>query len=134
MAAFSSYPWPGNIRELQNLVERAVILAQDGVLPNPLPKPAVSTGPAAPIQTTSRGLEPSAPMTLRDSERALIIQTLQATGWRIGGQRGAAAQLGLNRTTLICRMKKLGIERPMPRTPSFGGFITPERPGSPTGQ
>jgi len=128
MAAFSSYPWPGNIRELQNLVERAVILAQDGVLPNPLPKLVVATGPAPPIETMSRDPEPSHPMTLRDSERALIIQTLEATGWRIGGQSGAAIQLGLNRTTLICRMKKLGIERPWRRAASQDNFITLERP------
>jgi transcriptional regulator with GAF, ATPase, and Fis domain len=104
MAAFITYSWPGNIRELQNLVERAVILANDGVLPNPLPeskpqKLSVSAGP----------------ITLRDSERALILHTLEQVGWVIGGPKGAAAKLGLKRTTLIFKMKKLCIERPLGR-------------------
>ena len=133
MAAFSSYSWPGNIRELQNLVERAVILAQDGVLPNPLNKSAAPTAPSAPTMTMSRETETAALMTLRDSERALILQTLEATGWRIGGPKGAAAHLGLNRTTLMFRIKKLGIERPLRRAASPDNFITPERPRSPAG-
>jgi transcriptional regulator with GAF, ATPase, and Fis domain len=114
LAAFSSYPWPGNIRELQNLVERAVILARDGVLPNPLPT-AVAPVTLSPA-TEKRLREPeSVPMTLRDSERALILQALEATDWRIGGPKGAAIKLGLNRTTLIYRMKKIGIYRPLRR-------------------
>jgi formate hydrogenlyase transcriptional activator len=99
MTALSSYHWPGNIRELQNLIERAVILSSDGVLPNPLP-----TG-------RDEGVL-SAPTTLMDSERALILQTLQAVDWVVGGGEGAAARLGLKRTTLISRMSKLGISRP----------------------
>jgi len=104
MAAFITYSWPGNIRELQNLVERAVILANDGVLPNPLTasRPQKLAGSAG-------------PMTLRNSERALILQALDQVGWVIGGKKGAAAKLGLKRTTLIFKMKKLGIERPMGR-------------------
>jgi transcriptional regulator with GAF, ATPase, and Fis domain len=104
MSALSSYEWPGNIRELQNLIERAVILSTDGVLPNPLPTagtPHVIGAPAASTATT-----------LRDSERTLILHTLEAVGWVIGGRKGAAAQLGCNRTTLIHKMKKLGIARP----------------------
>jgi formate hydrogenlyase transcriptional activator len=101
MAALSSYEWPGNIRELQNLVERAVILANHGVLPNTLPPPSAQSVSAAPIGTT-----------LRDSERTLILNTLESVKWVIGGSKGAAAVLGLNRTTLINRMKKLGISRP----------------------
>jgi transcriptional regulator with GAF, ATPase, and Fis domain len=121
LAAFSSYSWPGNIRELQNLVERAVILARDGVLPNPLPTAGVPIAPSPPTPTTSRDPEPGVPRTLRDSERALILQTLEATGWRIGGPKGAAVRLGLNRTTLMFRMRKLGIERPWGRpTPTSG--------------
>jgi formate hydrogenlyase transcriptional activator len=112
MAAFCSYAWPGNIRELQNLVERAVILASEGVLANPLPAtqvvPAPGTAPAAaPAPSVAAG-----GTTLRDSERALILKTLDACGWVIGGRRGAAARLGLKRTTLIHKMKKLGVERP----------------------
>jgi transcriptional regulator with GAF, ATPase, and Fis domain len=103
MSALSSYQWPGNIRELQNLVERAVILANDGVLPNPLPR----TG----TQDVSIPSSP-APTTLKESERSLILHTLEKVGWVIGGPRGAAAKLGLKRTTLIHKMEKLGISRP----------------------
>ncbi|MEA3005769.1 MAG: formate hydrogenlyase transcriptional activator [Acidobacteriaceae bacterium] len=101
MAALSSYDWPGNIRELQNLIERAVILSNFGVLPNPLRATGTSTVAISP---------PAA--TLRDSERALIHNALEATAWVIGGANGAAAKLGLKRTTLICKMQKLGICRP----------------------
>jgi transcriptional regulator with GAF, ATPase, and Fis domain len=111
MAAFSSYHWPGNIRELQNLVERAVILAQDDVLPNPLLSSVVSMAPSPSLGPIFENSEPPEPMTLRDSERALILRALQKSGWRIAGQKGAAAKLGLNRSTLQFRMKKLGIER-----------------------
>lgn len=101
MFALSSYPWPGNIRELQNLIERAVILSDSGVLPNPLPTAAPKDDILFPAATT-----------LRDSERALILNTLKTVGWVIGGANGAAATLGLKRTTLICKMQKLGISRP----------------------
>jgi transcriptional regulator with GAF, ATPase, and Fis domain len=104
MFAFCSYPWPGNIRELQNLIERAVILSDFGVLPNPLP--TVTSMDDAIISPLPTGT------TLRDSERALILNTLEAVGWVIGGTKGAAAKLGLKRTTLICKMQKLGISRP----------------------
>ena len=115
MAAFLSYSWPGNIRELQNLVERAVILAQDGVLLNPLPTPAVPVSPLSSIPSISEDMEHPESMTLRDSERALILHALRSTGWRIGGPNGAAMKLGLKRTTLIHRLKRLGIERPLRR-------------------
>ena len=101
MSALSAYQWPGNIRELQNLIERAVILSKNGVLPNPLPT-AASQGVVIPTTVT----------TLRDSERALVLNTLEAAGWVVGGSKGAAAKLGLKRTTLICKMQKLGIFRP----------------------
>ena len=101
MSALASYAWPGNIRELQNLIERAVILANHGVLPNPLPPPGAESVIAVPVATTLRG-----------SERTLILNTLEAVGWVIGGSNGAAARLGLQRTTLINKMKKLGISRP----------------------
>jgi transcriptional regulator with GAF, ATPase, and Fis domain len=105
MSALSSYPWPGNIRELQNLIERAVILSNDGVLPNPLPI-------ATPAASPERAAVSSGATTLRDSERTLILQTLEGVGWVIGGPKGAAAKLGLKRTTLIHKMQKLGISRP----------------------
>ena len=101
MSAFCSYDWPGNIRELQNVIERAVILSNDGVLPNPLPT----------ARAAAEAL-PSSPTTLQSSERNLILHTLQAAGWVIGGVNGAAAKLGLKRTTLIAKMQKLGISRP----------------------
>jgi transcriptional regulator with GAF, ATPase, and Fis domain len=107
MSALSSYQWPGNIRELQNLIERAVILSNDGVLPNPLP--AAETEQRA---TVSLGATTLGATTLRDSERTLILQTLEGVGWVIGGPKGAAAKLGLKRTTLIHKMQKLGIARP----------------------
>jgi len=101
MSALSSYHWPGNIRELQNLIERAVILSNSGILSNPLP--------TAGIQSV---IVSQAATTLRDFERTLILRTLEAVGWRIGGPKGAAAKLGMKRTTLFTRMKKLGISRP----------------------
>jgi formate hydrogenlyase transcriptional activator len=103
MSALSSYQWPGNIRELQNLIERAVILSNDGVLPNPLP--AAGTRGIAIASAT-------AVTTLKDSERTLILRTLEELRWVIGGPKGAAAKLGLKRTTLIHKMQKLGISRP----------------------
>jgi formate hydrogenlyase transcriptional activator len=101
MSALNSYDWPGNIRELQNLIERAVIMSVDGVLPNPL----LTAG-------TQRINVLPAPTTLIDSERALILRTLEAAGWVIGGRDGAAARLGLKRTTLIYKMQRHGISRP----------------------
>ena len=101
LSALRSYQWPGNIRELQNVIERAVILSNDGVLPNPLPR-----------EETREAIIPLAHTTLRDSERALILNTLESVGWVIGGRKGAAVKLGLKRTTLIHKMQKLGISRP----------------------
>jgi formate hydrogenlyase transcriptional activator len=111
LSAFVSYSWPGNIRELQNLVERAVILSNDGVLPNPLP-----------VQSEMLCNVPTA-ATLRGSERALILQTMESVGWVIGGPNGAAAKLGVKRTTLIAKMQRLGISRP-PRH-NNGGLRAP---------
>jgi len=102
MSALGSYQWPGNVRELQNLIERAVILSNDGVLPNPLPAVGTHGATISPAGTT-----------LRDSERTLILYTLERVGWVIGGPKGAAAKLGLKRTTLIHKMHKLGISRPV---------------------
>jgi DNA-binding NtrC family response regulator len=102
MSALSSYEWPGNIRELQNLIERSVILSNDGVLPNPLPTAEIEQRAAISLGAT----------TLRDSERTLILGTLETVGWIIGGPKGAATRLGLKRTTLIHKMQKLGIARP----------------------
>jgi transcriptional regulator with GAF, ATPase, and Fis domain len=102
MEAFTSYSWPGNIRELQNLVERAVILSCDGVLPNPLP---INHQDAVAVISNSTNL--------KEVDRALILQALEAADWVVGGPVGAAAKLGLNRTTLAYKMNKLGLVRPM---------------------
>jgi transcriptional regulator with GAF, ATPase, and Fis domain len=101
MDAFIAYPWPGNVRELQNLIERAVIRSDDGVLPNPLPPSQTNTIPTVAQQGT-----------LHEYEATLILQTLRAAGGMIGGPLGAAARLGLKRTTLVSKMKRLGIYRP----------------------
>jgi formate hydrogenlyase transcriptional activator len=120
MSALISYQWPGNIRELQNLIERAVILSNDGVLPNPLPA-------AEPEQ---RGAVFPGATTLRDSERTLILGTLEGVGWVIGGPKGAAARLGLKRTTLIHKMQKLGIARPALQSSGNVMDPAPHGPGS----
>jgi formate hydrogenlyase transcriptional activator len=99
--ACKDYSWPGNIRELQNVIERAVILSDEGLLPNllrPTRSPSVDAFPPS--------------TTLKESERILILAALEATGWLVGGPYGAAARLGMKRTTLIARMKKHGIFRP----------------------
>jgi transcriptional regulator with GAF, ATPase, and Fis domain len=100
MLALVEYHWPGNIRELQNLIQRAVVLSKDGVLPNPLTPP------------TQASTAPAIPTTLRESERALILRTLEEVGWVVGGPKGAARKLGVKRTTLNHRMRKLGVSRP----------------------
>jgi transcriptional regulator with GAF, ATPase, and Fis domain len=120
MSALSSYQWPGNIRELQNLIERAVILSNDGVLPNPLPAAGtrgIAIASAAPV------------ITLKDSERTLILRTLEEVRWIIGGPKGAAAKLGLKRTTLIHKMQKLGISRPGLQNGSDGIEPAPQESG-----
>jgi formate hydrogenlyase transcriptional activator len=100
MAALSSYPWPGNIRELQNFIERSVILTSGNVLrvqakelqlDNPV---AVSTGG-----------------TLEEIERDHILRVLRETGGVIGGRHGAALRLGLKRTTLMAKMERMGISQ-----------------------
>ncbi|HEY8226076.1 MAG TPA: sigma 54-interacting transcriptional regulator [Pyrinomonadaceae bacterium] len=102
LAALKAYSWPGNVRELQNLIERAMIRADNGVLPNPLP---ISENNPMPMMRTGTAF--------RDSQREVIQTALRTAGWVIGGPRGAASRLGLKRTTLIAKMKKLGISRPM---------------------
>jgi formate hydrogenlyase transcriptional activator len=115
MQALASYDWPGNVRELKNFIERSVILSSNGVLSPPLkeldPQPVAASAPTPyrmerPVAASST--------TLRDVEREHILQTLRETQWVVGGPKGAAVRLGLNRTTLMFRMRKLGISRPSP--------------------
>ena len=88
-----------------------MILSRDGVLPNPLHKK--QTGLMIAANDRVRPFPSS--MTLEDSDRGLIVETLEQVGWIVGGPRGAAAKLGLKRTTLLAKMKRLGISRPMPQ-------------------
>lgn len=102
MASLVSYNWPGNIRELQNLIERAVILSRGSVLEVPLVE--LKSAKLETIQANSS--------TLESVEREHILRVLGESNWVIAGPTGAAARLGLNRTTLNNRMRKLGITRP----------------------
>jgi DNA-binding NtrC family response regulator len=101
--ALCRYPWPGNIRELQNCIERAVILSPGPVLQVPLDDLRSGALPSP---------EPRQRQTLEEADQALILATLKETKWVLAGPKGAAVRLGLNRSTLAFRMKKLGIVRP----------------------
>jgi formate hydrogenlyase transcriptional activator len=103
MAALTRYPWPGNIRELQNLIERAVILSHGPVLQIPVRD---LDNCAAPRRDNGKD------QTLEKAQRAHILAILKETRWVLSGARGAAARLGMNRSTLQFRLKKLGIVRP----------------------
>jgi formate hydrogenlyase transcriptional activator len=102
MKQLMDYSWPGNIRELQNFIERAVILTRGATLYAPLDdlKSPIETEPAA--------------TTLKQAESGLILKILRETRWVVGGPRGAAVRLGLKRTTLMGKMRKLGLSRPHP--------------------
>jgi len=103
MRAFRAYAWPGNIRELENVVERALILSTGSTLAtDPLFSPA------------RRGPSTAGSSLLSDVERQHIVDVLERCGWKVAGTGNAAARLGLNRSTLLSRMKKLGITRPAP--------------------
>jgi formate hydrogenlyase transcriptional activator len=100
MESLVRHPWPGNIRELQNYVARGVILSTDGVFDAPPPE-----------KIESASVEVSNP-TLEDKVRREILAACQRANWKLGGPRGAAARLGLKRTTLFYKMKRLGITQP----------------------
>jgi len=97
--ALVSYPWPGNVRELQNVMERSVILSSQGVLQ------------LAPMKAVDNGT-PRECATLAAAEHDHILQALRQTSWLVGGLHGAATLLGLKRTTLLEKMRRLGIRRP----------------------
>jgi formate hydrogenlyase transcriptional activator len=121
MDALSSYSWPGNIRELENFMERAVLLSPGKELRVPISelKPVASaaeSGADSSSSSTSLTSLPSSPpsiSTLEDAERQHILRALRQTEWRIAGAKGAAVILGMKRTTLQARMRKLGIRRPV---------------------
>jgi formate hydrogenlyase transcriptional activator len=99
MKIFADYPWPGNVRELQNFMERAVILSPGSVLRPPL----------AELRHTMVQAPSSKLSTLKELEREHVLQAIRESNWIIGGPNGAAARLGIKRTTLLYRIQKLGI-------------------------
>jgi formate hydrogenlyase transcriptional activator len=114
MTALTRYPWPGNIRELQNVIERAVILTNGPVLSVHIDDLRAPAPPAAPLSTPNGHAAPAAsPQDLRsaleESERQHIMAALEKSNWVVAGPEGAAARLGLKRSTLQSRMQKLGI-------------------------
>ena len=117
MDALAHYSWPGNVRELENLIERTVLLSPGKELRVPLSELKSATLPAS----GENSLPSSSPLTastssiftLQEAERQHILRALKQTQWRIGGPRGAAVLLGMKRTTLQARMRKLGIRRPV---------------------
>jgi formate hydrogenlyase transcriptional activator len=117
MDALANYAWPGNIRELENLIERAVLLSPGKELRVPLSelKPAMAlSDPASPFASLSTAIPTSVSIsTLEEAERQHILRALRQTEWRIAGPKGAATMLGMKRTTLQARMRKLGIRRPI---------------------
>ncbi len=108
MEALVRYLWPGNVRELQNVIERAVILSPGPSLQVPLSdlQPAATQAAAQATQPTK------ASVTLADAEREHILGALREAGWVLAGPEGAAARLGMKRSTLQAKMKRLGISRP----------------------
>ena len=127
MGALVRHSWPGNVRELQNFIERSVILSTNSVLNGSMPE-----------LTRVK----SVPVTLEDAERLHIAQTLERTEGVVGGPNGAAARLGVPRTTLITRMKRLGLyafrnSPALARAPAGVGTSAPSRktawtaPGTP---
>jgi transcriptional regulator with GAF, ATPase, and Fis domain len=116
MTTLVKYPWPGNIRELQNVIERAVILTKGSILnvpsddlrvsnSNSVAQAAAAGNPTPNANTGSRNMR----AVLDDTERQQIVAALEQTNWTVAGPNGAAAKLGIKRSTLQSRMQKLGI-------------------------
>ncbi len=125
VARLAQYEWPGNIRELQNIVERAAILAQSHVV-------EIDDRVIMPPPREEQVVDPP-PVTLHDTERLHILQALERGGWRIYGPLGAANRLGINPSTLRSRMKKLGLSRPAclppldPFSPAYASAVAENR-------
>jgi formate hydrogenlyase transcriptional activator len=118
MDALVGYAWPGNIRELENFIERAVLLSPGKELRVPVSElKSVALAAASGDDSAPASASPTSPAvsisTLEDAERQHILRALRQTEWRIAGPKGAAAILGMKRTTLQARMRKLGIRRPV---------------------
>ncbi len=117
MDALVNYSWPGNVRELENLIERAVLLSPGKELRVPMSELRASMmnadNSAASAAIGAFVPATSSIATLEDAERQHILRALRQTEWRIAGVKGAAAVLGMKRTTLQARMRKLGIRRPV---------------------
>jgi formate hydrogenlyase transcriptional activator len=120
MDGLTRYPWPGNIRELENVIERAVILSPGPALRLPIRDLHTRIAP---------GHNHERNQTLEEVERKHIVTTLKQTRWIVSGPRGAATRLGLNRATLYFRMKKLGIVRPGTEPWNYGITSKTERVG-----
>ena len=115
MDALVRYGWPGNIRELQNFIERAVILSPHSVLRAPIAELEPFNTPPGPFVAING---------LAEVERDHIVKALEATNWIIGGANGAAERLGMKRTSLLYRMQKLGINRRSTHTDNNSAKLT----------
>jgi formate hydrogenlyase transcriptional activator len=114
MDALIRYHWPGNVRELQNFIERAVILSPHRVL----------RAPIAELEQINAHKAFNVPLSgFSELERDHILRALQASNWVIGGRGGAAARLGMKRTSLVYRMRKLGISRPVSSAEEMTGSL-----------
>ena len=115
MDALANYVWPGNIRELENLLERAVLLSPGKELRVPLSELKSNSAALPDPSSPFASFAPANPSiaTLEEADRQHILRALRQTEWRIAGPKGAAVLLGMKRTTLQARMRKLGIRRPI---------------------
>jgi len=116
VARLQNYDWPGNVRELRYVIERAVILARGGPLQFDLPVTESTPSPtsSAPHPAAKAGLELFTDAEMQRRERENLFGVLESTGWKIKGADGAAEFLGLKPTTLLARMKRMGLKKPAP--------------------